>query len=123
MRIQAEGQITRWFRSQEQYQRRQASRQIEAKAWRNIHAEVTDYINKELQALDVVEATTDLPMVAAMVGLKHKIDEDLMQLENDQIQEEEESFRPSLSRELSGEEGIGGGFMDGGAGRSFSKRT
>jgi len=29
---------------------------------------VTDYINKELNALDVVEVTTDLPMVAATVG-------------------------------------------------------
>ena len=69
-----------------------SSRKIEEQAWRNIHAEVTDYINQELNALDVVEATTDLPMVAAVVGLKHKIEEDLMQLQRDQAQEEEEWY-------------------------------
>ena len=53
---------------------------------------MTDYINKELNALDVVEVTTDLPMVAATVGLKHKIEEDLMQLQRDQAQEEEEWY-------------------------------
>lgn len=80
-RIQAEGQITQDHQLSDGSDHQQA--------WRNIHAEVTDYIYKELKALDAVEVTTDLPVVAAMVGLKHKVEEDLMQLQRQQAQEEE----------------------------------
>ena len=91
-RIQAEGGQITYDHQQpgrsDQEEHRQ--RQIEKGAWRKIHAEVTDYIDTELKVLNVAEVATDLPMVAAMVGLRHQAEEGLLQLQREQIQEEEE---------------------------------
>ena len=90
-RIQAEGQITydhQQHGRSDQEEHRQ--RQIEKGAWRRIHAEVTDYIDTELKVLNVAEVATDLPMVAAMVALRHQAEEGLLQLQREQVQEEEE---------------------------------